>query len=124
GPVIVGQSLAKNFTVQNESTVPVTISSINASSLDQYHLTLQSALPLTLPPNGSFSFTVRFAPNTVGASAAVVSIITRELSSPFFVDLTGTGVAPPDLTITKSANPNPVASGGTVTYTITVRNVG
>jgi uncharacterized repeat protein (TIGR01451 family) len=32
--------------------------------------------------------------------------------------------AAPDLTIAKTANPNPVTSGGTLTYTITVKNIG
>jgi len=66
-------SSAVQFQVVNAGSTSATISSISSSS-SLFPLTAVPTLPLTLPPNGTQSFTVNFAPVTAGAFTGRLSI--------------------------------------------------
>lgn len=72
--------------------------------------------------------TVTFRPTTAGARSASLVIAGDVANSPPAVPLTGTGVAAPppqaDLGVSIGATPNPVRTGTTLTFTITVGNFG
>ena len=85
---------------------------------------------ITIPANGNmvliYETTVNaFAP--LGEDGNIVNIATvagNEISTPLVVTETVTPVSVPQLTITKSISPVPVAENGVVTYTFTIRNNG
>ena len=80
---------------------------------------------MALRAGRSTTFKVNFAPTGAGPRQATVTILSNTEASPTLVTVSGTGVIPlPDLTIQKTASPNPVTSGGTLTYTLTVQNIG
>src|SRR5207302_10154958 len=57
---------------------------------------------------------------------SVTDLCADRLSGPTQINFTAAFpvAPPPDLAIAMTANPSPVTSGGTLTYTITVQNLG
>lgn len=86
----------------------------------------------TLDPGDSTSFSFRVtidadAAGTTIADTPFLDYVARTIGTPF--THTGNTVTTPvttiaDLSLTKSASPNPVAAGGQVTWTLTVTNLG
>ena len=83
----------------------VTISGANANA---FRVTTLPAA--TIPPGGSTSFAVIFAPTTLGAHNATVSIANNSLQNPFTFAIQGTGTAPE---IDLQGNNVSIASGDT-----------
>jgi hypothetical protein len=130
-PVQITKSASIPFTVKNIGTLPAVISSIAIQGTNSpFSVTGTPALPKTVAPNASFSFTVTFAPTSVQFVNDTLLINTTP------VPLSGQGTAPPPLpaytisgasgtvapqsqpTITlKLASPYPVALNGVLTLT-------
>jgi hypothetical protein len=132
-PVMISQSSQVSFNVKNTGTLQATLSNIGISqSGTPYTLTGLPALPVTLAPNASFSFTVTFAPTTLGFSDATLQLDTTSVA------LIGSGTQPPalpaytiggasgavgpgtqpNITLTL-ASPYPVALTGVLTASVT-----
>lgn len=124
GPVSMASTVQKDFIIQNTGASTLTVTGVNISTQGDFS-PIFPAPPFNVAPNTSNSFTVFFKPIALGPRQGTVTITSNAPTSPTSVLLSGSGIAPvipPDVTITKTASPNPVTSGGTVTYTITVTN--
>ena len=104
GNVAVGQSVAKTVTVTNTgATHPLIISS--AVSSDPAEFTVTGAgtcgiAPITVAPRGNCTLGLTFAPATVGAHSATLTLTDNATTSPQHSALSGTGT----VTLTTSAS--------------------
>ncbi len=119
GSVNVGSNTSLVFTIRNSGTADLTGLVITKDGTHQadYTITANPTSPVT--PAGSTTFTVQFAPGAAGARTAAIHIASNDADeNPFDINLSGTGVALPVLSI----NDVGVTEGnaGTVTATFTV----
>jgi len=101
----------KVFTIQNIGLTASTLGSylITGTNADQF--SLQGTNPSTVSASGSTSFTIRFAPTSLGAKTATISFANQDSDeNPYNFTITGTGTTPA-YTVTYNAN------GGTGTLT-------
>jgi uncharacterized repeat protein (TIGR01451 family) len=90
----------------------------NCQSYDYHIFTFTS--PVTLPAGGSI-YTLRLTSDSAPQQNRAYFV----KGTGALADVTGGGIPPTiDLTISKSISPDPIATGGTATYTITVSNLG
>ena len=122
GNVVVGSTGSQTETLKNTggSNVTVTAASISGTGFSYTGLTL----PLTLTPNQTSTFTIKFTPSAAGSANGTMSL-TVSGSSNVSIPLTGTGVTPATLT----ANPTSitftnVVVGTNSTQTETIKNTG
>lgn len=119
----------KSMTVTNTGNATLSISSVDlaGASPGDYVLT-SSTCGSPVPVGANCAITVAFRPTSAGARSAAVVITDDAADSPHVVALTGAGVAAPqplaDVGVSIGATPNPVRTGTTLTYTITVSNFG
>jgi hypothetical protein len=122
GNVQDGTSQSQTETLKNTGGENLTITQATVSGAGFSYTGL--TLPLTLTPNQSTTFSVKFAPTTAGAVTGTL-VLTITGSSPLNLALAGTGVTPATLT----ANPTSltftnVTVGQTQSQTETVKNTG
>jgi len=122
GNVQDGTSQSQTETLKNTGGENLTITQATVSGAGFSYTGL--TLPLTLTPNQSSTFAVKFAPTTPGAVTGTLAL-TISGSSPFNLALSGTGVTPATLT----ANPTSftftnVTVGQSQSQTETVKNTG
>lgn len=91
GNVSVGSTSNQSLTLTNSSASSVTISQASASGAG---FSIGGvALPVTLNPGASATFTASFAPSSAGNTPGAASFNGPQLSSTFVVQMTGTGLA-------------------------------
>ena len=91
GNVSVGSTSNQSLTLTNSGASSVTISQASASGAG---FSIGGvALPVTLNPGASATFTASFAPSSAGNTPGAASFNGPQLSSTFVVQMTGTGVA-------------------------------
>ncbi|MCS7025383.1 MAG: choice-of-anchor D domain-containing protein [Bryobacteraceae bacterium] len=91
-PTAVGTSSSVTFQITNTGTAPGSVNSISISGTAAvFELANVPVLPVTLSPNQTVSFVVRFAPNLVGVASATLRVDTNSFS------LNGAGTAPAPL---------------------------
>lgn len=91
-PLQVGQKSQLPFTLTNSGTAAGTIASIAvADTSGVYKLLNLPALPLNLNPGDTATFTIQFAPVSVGFATSTLQIDTQSFT------LSGSGSAPPPL---------------------------
>jgi len=122
GNVQDGTSQSQTETLKNTGGENLTITQATVSGAGFSYTGL--TLPLTLTPNQSTTFSIKFAPTTAGAVTGTL-VLTISGSSPLNLALAGTGVTPATLT----ANPTSltftnVTVGQTQSQTETVKNTG
>ena len=122
GNVVVGSSASQTVTLKNTggANVTVTAASISGTGFSFSGLTL----PLTLTPNQTSGFSVKFTPASAGAVNGTMSL-TVTGSANVSIPLTGDGVAAATLT----ANPTSltftnILVGTNSTQTETIKNTG
>jgi uncharacterized delta-60 repeat protein len=95
GPVVVGSTVDLVFTIKNTGTADLTLGGtpkVAVGGADAALFTVISPPASPVVPSGSTAFTVRFAPFSIGAKTASLSIINNDGSkNPFDVTITGTG---------------------------------
>ena len=87
-------SAAQTATLTNSGTAPLSIASIAMTGADAADFTQTNTCPLspgTLAASGSCTFSIRFAPATVGPKTASVQITDDAAGSPRSISLSGTG---------------------------------
>jgi hypothetical protein len=122
GPVVLGSSGQKNFTVQNTGNATLSIS--NMTSSPGFSL-LVAPFPITVVPGATATFTASFFPgSTLGLQQGTINIYSNAPGSPTQVSTSGTGVniAPPPPTCTLSANPTTINQGQSSTLSWTTAN--
>ncbi|HEU0004864.1 MAG TPA: choice-of-anchor D domain-containing protein, partial [Terriglobia bacterium] len=107
----VGGSSAVQFQIVNAGSIPATVSSVSASGA-VFSLSAVPTLPVTLPANGSLSFTVGFAPTAPGNSTGTLTINNSSFA------LTGSATISP-LTYRYTlpgGSPTNISPGGTIPF--------
>ena len=94
--VVQTTSPAKTITLNNNQTVPLTISGISVSG-DFAQTSKCPIIPKTLAAGASCKISVTFMPTALGTRTATLSVNDNSASSPQTVQLTGSGVAPANL---------------------------
>ncbi len=99
------------FTIQNTGTGSSTLGSFTITGTDAGQFSFQGTNPTTVSASGTTSFTIRFAPTSLGAKTANISFANQDSDeNPYNFTITGTGTTPA-YTVTYNAN------GGTGTLT-------
>ncbi|HSH16963.1 MAG TPA: choice-of-anchor D domain-containing protein, partial [Verrucomicrobiae bacterium] len=111
GNVAVGSNSSQAVTLTNTGNADVTITAANVTGAG-FSINPPLTLPLTLTPNQTRNFTVRFAPAATGAVAGSVSLVSNATNSPTTVALAGNGVAAAAGQLT--ANPTSVDFGDVI----------
>jgi phage terminase large subunit-like protein len=104
GKVAVGQTTAKNLTVDNTGKTNSLVISAATSSDSEYALSGTGTcgpIPVTVAPKSSCTLGVAFMPNAAGKHSATLQVFDNAASSPQHVALTGTGIV--GLTTSKSS---------------------
>jgi hypothetical protein len=123
GGVQVGASQSQTETLNNAGESSITISQASFTGAGFNYTGL--SLPLTLAPNQSTTFAVVFAPTTVGAANSILSITVDGSTTTLDIALSGTGVAPGNLTATPATiSFTGVQVGKSQTQTEVVQNTG
>ena len=91
GSLTTGTSATQSFTVTNTGNSSVSISQVSASGTG--FSTNSIALPLSLAVGQSTSFTVTFAPASVGSLPGSVTVISNAANSSLVIALSGTGAS-------------------------------
>ncbi|MGD9118971.1 MAG: choice-of-anchor D domain-containing protein [Dehalococcoidia bacterium] len=130
GSVTVGSSSPDEVvTISNDGDADLCIYDValKGADISQFTITNNVTPNLILPPCASANVSVQFKPLTEGNKHASLVIHSNDpCESYLYIPLTGTGVpkAYADVEITKSDDPDPVITGGTITYTVNVANKG
>ena len=116
GNVSVGSSSNQSLTITNSGGTAATISQATATGTG-FNLS-GVALPVTLNPADSVTFTATFAPTATGSALGSASFTSAQLSSTFSVSMNGTGVAVAPSIITQPASIS-ILTGQTATFSVT-----
>ncbi|MFY9559980.1 MAG: choice-of-anchor D domain-containing protein, partial [Terriglobales bacterium] len=123
GSVQVGNNVSLSETLTNTGGSNVTISQANVTGTGFTVTGL--ALPTTLTPSQTVTFTVKFAPAAAGNISGNLAIVSDAAGSPLNIALSGVGVAPGSLTANPSSvNFGNVIIGNSQTVPVTVTNTG
>jgi hypothetical protein len=116
GSVSVGSTSNQSLTITDSGTAAVTISQVS-SSVAGLSIT-GVALPVSLNPGDSVTFTASFAPQVAGNASGSVSFTSAQLSTAFTVPMTGAGaaVAP---SVTSQPISQSILTGQTATFSVT-----
>src|SRR5438309_3086981 len=115
GNVPVGATMNQSLTLNNSGTSAVTISGVNASGAG---LTVGGvALPVTVNPGASVTFTASFAPSATGDTSGSVSFVNQQLRQVFGVGWHGTGKATGPLINAQPASQS-ILAGQTATFSV------
>jgi len=113
---------ARNVTLTNNQSVPLTISSIVMAGDFSENSTCPIA-PNTLGAKSSCTISVTFTPTTLGTRAGTVTISDSASNSPQTVTLSGTGTNPATLTPSSVVFANQIVGATSGAKTITLKNV-
>ena len=138
GSSVVGTNLSRTFTITNTGTADLTglIITVDGAGASSFTVTTNPVAPVT--PNGSTTFTVRFAPVSAGVKIAVLHIANNDTNNnPFNIALTGTGtnVLAPIIVVQQPLGSNltnnigtnnfgSVVVGTNISRTFTIMNTG
>lgn len=124
GNVTVGVTNTQTITVRNPGTATL---SVTQASLSGAGFTFSGlALPLSVPPGGSSSFNMAFAPTAANGYSGSLTLINNAPSSPLVIPFTGTGIS---TLLQLSASPasmdfGNVTTGTSTTQSVTISNTG
>ena len=139
GSVAVGANTSMTFTVTNTGSTNLTGLMIAIDGADSTLFTVTTNPAASLPPGGSTTFTVRFAPVSMGLKNAVLHLANNDINNnPFNLALTGTGTGGavvPGIAVQQPLGTNLVSGAGTnnfgsvgvgtnATLTFTITNIG
>jgi len=133
-----GSPVVRTFTIRNTGGASLSGLAVTKDGTHAADFTVGALGSTTVAPGGTTTFTVSFAPGAVGARTAAIHIASNVTGTknPFDLNLTGTGLGVPDITVEQPAG-TLLADGtgsvafGTVTLgssalvkTVTIRNPG
>ncbi len=134
-------SVSVTYTIQNPGTATLNISNITISGAQASDFTVTSAIPTTIAPGASATFTVLFNPSATGVRNAMVIITSDDSDEASFdfairgtgtnaeANVTGNGVTIVDGDTTPAAADHTAFGttdilAGTITRTFTIQNAG
>ncbi len=116
GNVAVGSTADLVFTVKNSGSGDLTGLTISGLSGTDFSVFANPTAPVA--PAGSTTFTIRFAPSSLGTRTAALAIASNGLGVPSFViNLTGFATSPSPISGTKSVGPTGIYSSLTQAIT-------
>ena len=124
GNVTVGVTNTQTLTIRNPGTATL---SVSQASLSGTGFTLSGlALPLSVAPGGSASFTAGFAPASASNLSGSITLISNTPNSPLLIPLGGTGISS---ILQLSASPaslsfGSLTTGTNATQSVTISNTG
>ena len=124
GNVTVGVSNTQTLTIRNPGTATL---SVTQAALSGTGFTFSGlALPLSIAPGGSASFTVGFGPVSATNYSGSITLISNTPNSPLVAPLSGTGISS---ILQLSASPaslsfGSLATGTSATQSLTISNTG
>ena len=131
GNVIVGNTATLGVTIGNGGTAPLVVSAISVSGLNASDYSLGGNCVTSLIPGGNCAFNVKFAPSSLGAKVASVSVASNAQNAVGGVNtlaLTGNGVPVPTPVVSLSATAlgfgNVIYGGTPAGQGVTLTNVG
>lgn len=126
GSVPVNSNTTKTFTIQNTGQGYLTVSTISMTGTNSSEFTLVGApaFPLTIPANGSQSFTVQFAPTAGGIRTATVNVTNSDADEAAYdfsiqgrgTDAAGVGNIPGSSLV--KLYPNPTGGNATIAMSL------
>jgi PKD repeat protein len=120
GEVQVGSTSTLNLTLENTGTAEVTASGLE-SSLAEFDV--QSTDSIVLAPNESLEINVSFVPGDI-ATFTETLVLPNNAGDDLLVNLTGTGIAAPSLTVNPTEFIVELIEGQDTMLTVDVGNVG
>jgi len=114
GNLTTGTSATQSITISNTGNSSVSISQVSASGAGFTDSGI--ALPLSLAAGQSTSFSVTFAPASVGSLAGSVAVVSNATNSPLVIALSGTGATPVSHTVSLSWTPSSSTYSGFNVY--------
>lgn len=124
GSINVGSSSsAITFTVKNTGTGPLTLTNpLTKDGTNAADFTV-SSIATSVAAGGSTAFTVTFAPSAAGSRTAAIHLASNDANeTPFDINLTGTGVAVPEIAIEQPVGTN--LTDGSATVNVGTVNLG
>ena len=124
GNVSVGVTNSQTITIRNPGTATLSVSQATLAGAGFTSSGL--ALPLSIAPGGSSSFTVGFAPASASNFSGSITFISNTPNSPLVVPLAGTGIS---TILQLSASPTSLSfgsltTGTSATQSVTLSNTG
>jgi PKD repeat protein len=120
GEVQVGAISTLSLTLENTGTAATTVSGLQ-SSLPEF--TVQGADSIVLAPFATRTINVDFAPSDIGAFAETLTLA-NNAGDDLLVNLSGTGIAAPSLTVNPTSFTVELVEGQDTSLTVDVGNVG
>jgi len=120
GTVWVGGNSGLKLTFTNIGNDTTTIS---ACALSKAVFSHNGALPLKVPPYGSSTIVVTFAPSSVGTVTDTLKITSNAIDNPSLkISLKGTGATPPTIAVSPSSICDTLTSGDSATNGTVIKN--
>ena len=121
GAVFMGLTVTDTLHIFNDGTDVLTVVDIVSDHAD-YTVDLSS---FSLAPTESQQVLVSFAPSTAGALPGLLTVISNDPDDPALsVSLSGTGLVPPDISVTPDSLGDSLFTGCGATHWLTVANDG
>ncbi len=135
GDVNVGIPETRTFTIRNSGTAALMVSTFQKTGTHAANYSYTGAANATILAGNSTPFTITFTPSAAGTRNATISITNTDGDeNPFVINLTGTGVAVPEIAVSQSGvnmtdglttvNFGNVNIGLTSRRTFSIRNAG
>jgi uncharacterized repeat protein (TIGR03803 family) len=131
GSVAAGTAATQSVTATNSGDAnlifgpdALTMSGTNAAD---FTLSADSCSGATVPPQGTCSLSVRFAPSEIGPESATLTLTDNATNNPQTVSLSATGAQAHDFTLgiaARSSNSQEILQGSTATYVLSVTPLG
>ncbi|MGA1843787.1 MAG: choice-of-anchor D domain-containing protein, partial [bacterium] len=122
GNVWIGTTESVTITLINPGNDITMVHEINLMGGEFGH---DAVTPLLVPPFGRVSFEAWFTPADTGGEAGSITILSDAEDSPSLtVDLTATGVFPPEIVIDPKSLSEVLNSGESITRSLTIANTG
>jgi len=120
--VLNSTAAAKQVTLKNGLTTPLTITSINSNLADFVDTSACPISPATLRAGASCLISVTFTPSVLGTRSGALTIVDNASNSPQLVKLTGTGVVAVGVTPATIVFGNQALGSTSAPSTVTVKN--
>jgi sugar lactone lactonase YvrE len=115
---------AQTLTLSNTGNAPLSITGITLGGTNPADFAETTTCGSTLAAGSSCPISVTFTPATVASFTATVSVADNAAGSPQTATLAGTGLAPPDFTVSSSVPSQAVQPGAAAQYPIAVTATG
>jgi Abnormal spindle-like microcephaly-assoc'd, ASPM-SPD-2-Hydin len=124
GHVCLGSFVDEELTIDNSGTGPLSITNITSSSPDFLPPSVLS-YPITLEVGDAIDVAIRFAPLSLGAKSATITVFSDDPAGPHTVQVSGLAPAPRlSLIIANSGNFGNVCLGSFADELLTINNSG